>query len=394
MHLSTTSASLGRPLVAHIIRRLDYGGMESVLVDLINGLEVSSTYRHVVICLAGYTDFRYRIQSPEVEVFDLGKREGKDLASYWRLWQLLRKLRPSIVNTYNIAALDTAPIARLAGCRVVHAEHGWTSGRSAVPHKYILLRRWMRPFVDRFIVVSDDLADWLRDDVGMPANKVLCIHNGVNPGTFDRAFADRERSRHQLDMPRRAFVVGTVARLDPVKAQTQLVHAIAKMSVSGAPVDAHLYIVGEGSERQRLENTASELGVADRVHLAGARDDVPEWLAAFDVFALPSTNEGISIAVLEAMAAGLPVVATRVGGNPEVVIDEQTGYLVPVGDVDALTKALDRYRADPALAKAHGSAGQARMRQEFSLDAMIARYRALYDALIGIHPGLKARGAA
>lgn len=379
-----------RPLIVHLIYRLDYGGMETVLVDLINQMG-DTPYRHAVICLAGYSDFRNRLRSPEVAVFDLNKRAGKDLASYARLWRLLRRLRPALVNTYNVATLDLAPVARLAGCRVVHAEHGWAVRQEQVPAKYVYLRRVMRPFVDRFVVVSRDLGAWLQRAVGVPEVKLACIHNGVDPEMAVRA---RAEARRRLGIPVDAYVMGTVARLDPVKAQGLLIQAMAESAIRDVPRAQRLYIVGEGPERPRLESLIREHNLGEQVQLIGARDDVPEWLSAFDVFVLPSFNEGISIAALEAMAAGLPVVAAQVGGNPEVVLSGITGQLVPVGDVPALAQALAHYRDDPETAIAHGRAGRERMRSEFSLAAMVERYRHLYDEIIDIRSGRRSRSVA
>lgn len=373
----------GMPLIVHVIHRLDYGGMERVLVDLINGMG-DEPYRHAVICLTGFSEFRERIRSPEVQVFALGKREGKDLPSYWRLWRLLRRLGPALVNTYNLATLDVAPIARLAGCRVVHAEHGWLVGREAVPVRYVRLRRLMRPFIDRFVAVSRDLEVWLNQVVGVPADKLACIHNGVDAQAFRSESGERELTRERLALAAESFVVGTVARLDPVKAQTELIEAIAKLiGRQDSPRATRLVIVGEGPERNRLEALIRDRGLENEVTLTGARSDVPRLLAAFDVFALPSRNEGVSIAILEAMVSGLPVVATRVGGNPEVVVEGETGLLVTSGAVEELVEALAHYRDNSALARSHGEAGKARMGAEFSLESMVGRYRQLYDDVLG-----------
>lgn len=378
------------PLVAHVIHRLDYGGMETVLVNLINRMG-DQPYRHAVICMAGYTDFRARIRSREVQVFSLNKREGKDLPSYWRLWRLLRRLAPDLVNTYNLSTLDAAPVARLAGCRVVHAEHGWTEGRDAVPQRYIRLRRWLRPFIDRFVAVSEDIHAWLSDTVGVASSRLVCIHNGVDANAFLRGDAARQSARTELGIDPQSFVVGTVARLDPVKAQTDLVAAAGRLAAdAGKTRPVRVCIVGDGPERARLEALVRERGLEHVVHLAGARSDVSRWLAAFDVFALPSENEGVSIAILEAMASGLPVVASKVGGNPEVVLDGVTGTLVAAGDPAGLAEALARYRDAPALRQRHGEAGRGRLEAEFSLDAMVDRYRRLYDEVLGYRSAVDA----
>ncbi len=377
-------------LIAHVLNRLDYGGMETVLVNQIQKMS-DAPYRHAVICLSGHGRFARRLP-PTVPVVDIGKRPGKDPAAYARLWRALRQLRPQLVHSYNLAALEIAPLARLAGSCVVHAEHGWTADRASVPQKYRLLRRAMSPFVDRFVAVSRDLENWLREDVGIAPAKLACIHNGVDPAPLSDALVARDEARRRLGVPQDAFVVGTVARLDPVKAHALLIEAVGRLAAAKKAPPVRLYIVGEGEERPRLEALIEGRGLGSLVHLPGARDDIAQWLAAFDVFALPSWNEGVSIAALEAMAAALPVVATRVGGNPEVVAHETTGWLVPAGDVEALAEALARYRDAPELRLVHGRAGRARMQAEFSLHAMVQAYTGLYGEVLQRHA--PARGAA
>lgn len=370
-----------KPLIAHVVFRLDTGGMEQMLLSVING--TTEQYRHAVICLNGYTDFRNGIQSSDVAVFALGKREGKDLGSYWRLWRLLRQLRPSLVHTYNLATLDTAPIARLTGSRVVHAEHGWMVERDAVPAKYVYLRRLISPFIDRFVAVAEDLKSWLKDTVHLSPARLACIPNGVDASKFSGAPELGVSMRRRMGVPADAFVVGTVARLDPVKAQARLIEAIDRLAKESEGARAvRLYIVGEGPERYRLEILIREKGLEDVVILTGERTDVPELMSMFDVFALPSHNEGMSIAILEAMASGLPVIATRVGGTPELVDAGTTGCLIEVDDVDGLATAFMLYRDDAVMARSQGEAGRARVRARFSLDAMTAQYMQLYDHVL------------
>lgn len=383
-----------RPLVVHVIHRLDYGGMEAVLVDLINAMG-DEPYRHAVICLRDYTAFRDRIRSPDVAVYALGKRDGKDFSNYWRLLRLLRRLRPVLVNTYNLATIDAAPFARLVGAKVVHAEHGWQVERDSVPSKHKMLRRMMSPFIDRFVAVSEDLGDWLRSAVGLSVAKLSCIHNGVDATKFSKDDFIRQAGRRRLGVEERTFVVGTVARLDPIKAQADLIEAVARLVQDGETVrPVKLFIVGEGPERARLEALIAERGLPEHVSLMGAQDAVAELLAAFDVFALPSHNEGVSIAILEAMASGLPVVATRVGGNPEVVSDGKSGLLIEAGAVEALAAALARYRDDVELARAHGTVGRTRMQAEFSLQNMVERYLRLYDDVLSGGSAKVRRGGA
>lgn len=377
---SHCSSGAKRPLIAHVIHRLDYGGMETILVDLINHMG-DTPFRHAVVCLKDFSEFRNRLVSDSVDVIALGKREGKDFPHYYRLLAQLRRMRPSIVNTYGMATLDLAPIGRLAGSRLVHSEHGWQESRGDVLKKYIRMRRLMRPFTDRVVAVSSDLHAWLHDTVGIPERKIACIYNGVDANRFGSS--EKTAARKRLCIREDAFVVGTVARLAPVKAQADLVEAFSKAIGRVQSNSMVLAIVGDGPERNHLETLIREKNLTEHVIMPGARSDVADWLRAFDVFSLPSRNEGISIAALEAMASGLPVVASNVGGNPEVVVDHQTGRLTPVGDTDALADALVSYAIDDGIARQHGIAGRKRMLDHFSMDAMVAKYLRLYDDVLG-----------
>jgi len=375
------------PLVAHIIYRLDIGGMENGLINLINHMP-PERYRHAIVCLDAFTDFRKRLRRPDVTCYALHKRPGKDIGLYWRLWRLLRQLRPDIVHTRNLAALDSLVPAAFAGVRHrVHGEHGRDvidiDGSSP---KYTALRRMLRPFADRYIALSVDLEGWLRDHIGVRREKLVRICNGVDmnwfqPGTSGRA---------ELPVPGFAgpdsFIIGSVLRMQPVKDPMNLVHAFVRLLTRWPRLreKARLVLIGNGPLFAEAENELRRAGVDQLAWLPGARHDVAQLLRCFDLFVLPSLAEGISNTILEAMASGLPVVATNVGGNPDLVRDGETGRLVPRSDPEALAHALREYIDDPALALRHGLAGRARVEQEFSLEAMMRRYVAVYDGVLGV----------
>jgi len=373
-----------RPLIAHVLYRLDTGGMERVVVSIINGTH--GRYRHAVICLAGFGAMRGEIADARVPCLSLDKRPGKDWLCYVRLWKTLRRLEPDLVATYNLGALDAAPVARLAGVRrVVHAEHGRDAADpDGGNRKYRLLRRWLAPFIACFVAVSSDLAAWLREGIGLAPGKVACIPNGIDTARYRPATgARRERPLLGPLAPPGTLLIGSVGRLDAVKDQAGLITAFKILCDNHSGPHAHLRlaIIGEGRERQRLERLAA--GTGDRVHLLGNRADVAALLRECDIFVLSSRAEGIPLTVLEAMASGLPVVATDVGGVGEVVVSGQTGMLVAPSDPAALAAALDRYVHDPALRCRHGGAARARVECRFGLPAMVAAYAALYDRLLG-----------
>ena len=308
------TAATTAPLVAHIIYRLDFGGLENGLVNLINRFPVNQ-YRHVIICLTESTEFRRRIRRADVEVYQLGKREGQDWGMYWRLWRLLRRLRPTIVHTRNLATLECQVPARLAGVKArVHGEHGWET--TAIAPRHHQLRRWLRPLVSHYIALSQEIALYLTDRIGVRPDRVTRICNGVDAERFHPA-----ASRASLPVadfaPPGTIVIGTVGRMQPVKDQITLVKAFIRLVATMPQVGSRLRLVliGDGVLREQAARLLSEAGVIDQTWLPGSRDDIPDLMRAFDIFVLPSLAEGISNTILEAMACGLPVVATRVGGN-------------------------------------------------------------------------------
>ncbi|HEX9173232.1 MAG TPA: TIGR03088 family PEP-CTERM/XrtA system glycosyltransferase [Telluria sp.] len=370
------------PLVVHLVYRLDIGGLETLLVDAINRMP-AQRYRHAVVCLTDYTDFAQRITRPGVELFALHKPPGLGLASHLKLFKLLRRLRPAILHTYNLGTIEYAAVALAAGVPVrVHAEHGRDAGDpNGTNRKHNLLRRLLVPVIDRYVPVSSDLRQWLKQVVGIPDAKNQFIGNGVD--------TDRFRPGPVAGDPVEPwtgpglFVIGTVGRLQDVKDQACLVDAFARLrQLLPAEADRlRLVLVGDGPLRARLADRIAAAGLQDVAYLAGPRSDVAPVMRSLSLFALPSMAEGTPVTLLEAMASSLPVVATRVGGIPELVVDGSTGTLVPAADPEQLARALASYVGDSDLARRHGAAGRGRVEQHFSMAAMLASYLALYDGL-------------
>lgn len=367
------------PLIAHIVHRLDYGGLENGLVNLINGLPTDS-YRHVIICLTSASDFRQRLRRPDVAVHELHKARGKDPAAYLRLWRLLRKLRPAAVHTRNTGVLDCQVVARLAGVpRRIHGYHGWDmDDLTGTDPRRNRLRRLCDPFVHHYVVVSRQIGTWLTGTLGVAPARVTRICNGVDTERFRPAPPPRQRSG--------PLVIGTVGRLQTVKNQILLIRACG-LVLRQAPELAtawQLRIVGDGPERPALEAALDAEGLRAIATITGWNDDVPAALRSLDIFVLPSLNEGISNTILEAMASGLPVIATAVGGSPELVADNETGFLIPGNDPAALAERLLRYLRLPALAlaEAHGLAGRERVEREFSIQRMLQDYARMYRAVL------------
>lgn len=376
-----------RPRIVHVLDRLSVGGMETVAVNVIENSR--DRYLHSVVCLRGWSAGRLfeRLGGLDVSVHSVGKRAGKDFGSYIALRRMFRDLRPDIVHTYNIGTIDAAVCARLAGVRrVIHAEHGRDAadpqGRNA---KYRWLRRLLSPMINTFVPVSKDLSRWLADDVGISSQKIRLIYNGID---VDRYGKDEAGSPLPPDFARPSrVVIGSVGRLDPVKAYDVLLESFAKLLERQHELcdcaQPRLVIVGNGPEYAALERQVQQLKIAPFVWLAGERDDVPQLLRAMDIYVCSSVAEGMALTILEAMASGLPVVATRVGGNPELVLENQTGQLVPAADSTALAQTLGDELAQPEQLDKYGAAAQKRARSLFSIAAMISGYCALYDQLLG-----------
>jgi sugar transferase (PEP-CTERM/EpsH1 system associated) len=371
------------PLVVHLTYVLDFGGLETLIVESINRMPTQK-YRHAIVCLTKYTDFAKKITRPGVEIVALDKQPGLGIGTHVALWKLLRRLRPAILHTYNLAAIEYSLTAMLAGVPVrVHAEHGRDArDPEGTNRKHNLLRRLLVPLIDCFVPVSLDLQNWLRRTVRVPDAKNLLIDNGVDTSLFHPAAASAAPAAEAPDW-RGCFVIGTVGRIQDVKDQATLVDAFA-MLLQRLPQHAgrlRLAIVGEGPLRPALLAKVSAAGLGHVVWLPGARNDIAALMQSFDVFALSSIAEGTPVTLLEAMACGLPVVSTRVGGIPDLVLDGVTGRLVPARQPAALADALAAYAGAPELVQLHGAAARQRVVERYSIGAMLAAYLALYDRL-------------
>jgi sugar transferase (PEP-CTERM/EpsH1 system associated) len=378
-------APVTAPLVAHVIDRLSVGGMENGVVNLINNAP-PERYRHAIVCLRSFDSFRERLTAPGVEVTAIGKSLGKDPGFYFKLWRELRRLDPAIVHTRNLPAVDCAVVAAAAGVRGrVHGEHGKdileATGKN---RKYNMLRRAVSPLVHRYIAVSREIESWLSDTVGIPAGKIRQIYNGVDSVKFAPASAGRESLPAPGFAAADSIVVGTVGRMEAIKDQLTLARAFVRLAALAPELAPRLRLamIGDGGLREPARQILAEAGLAERAWLPGERGDIAPLLRGLDVFALPSRYEGISNTIIEAMATGLPVVATRVGGNAELVVEGKTGALVPPENPDAMAAALYSYVAARELRVNHGAAGRASVEARFSMQAMVDGYLAVYDQVL------------
>ena len=371
-----------RPVVMHVVYRFDTGGLENGIVNLINHMPPAA-YRHVVVALTEVTAFRQRIRNAEVEFISLHKPAGHGVWLYPKLFALMRRLRPAIVHTRNLAALEVAVPAWLAGVPVrLHGEHGRDVGDlDGSNRKYQWLRRAYRPCVSHYIALSNELADYLVERIGVDPHRVTQIVNGVDMAQFRAPALAAEPIPGCPFDPACHWLVGSVGRMQAVKDQPTLVRAVLRLLELRPALRERLrlVLVGEGPLRAQCQALLDEAGAANLAWLPGERDDVGQVMRGLHCFVLPSLAEGISNTILEAMATGLPVIATHVGGNADLVVHGQTGLLVPADSPDALAEALDNLASTPVRAAAMGRAGRARVEARFSLQGMVETYQALYD---------------
>jgi sugar transferase (PEP-CTERM/EpsH1 system associated) len=370
-----------RPLIVHVIYRLAVGGLENGVVNLVNQLPAGE-FRHAIVSLTDVTDFRRRIARDDVEVIALAKPAGNSLRLHVQLFRLLRRLRPAVVHTRNLAAMEGQLAAALARVPVrIHSEHGWdTADPDGTNPRHIAIRRFYGRFVHRFVALSAHIEGYLRERVGIDPTRIDRICNGVACDRFYPAAGSREAFPHAEFRDPRLVLVGTVGRLEPVKDQVTLARAFVE-AIRRSPWAAEflrLVVVGDGALRREVEAVLDAAGLRPLAWLAGERPDVPALLQGLDVFVLPSRNEGISNTILEAMASGLPVIATNVGGNPELVDNGVTGELVSAGDAAALATAIHRFATASDVRARYSVAARARALGRFSVTGMVERYADLY----------------
>ncbi len=367
--------------IAHVVLGLNVGGLERMVLRLLERTP-RDRFSPLVCVLEGPGALARELERLDVPLAEVPRRRGLDPRLAIRLAAWLRREGVALVHTHNPAphlygALAAALARGAAGepPRVVHTKHG---RNYPTVRRKVIANRVASALTDRVVAVSDDARAVAIEVEGVDPSRVVTILNGVDTDEI-RPGGDARAARARLGAPEEGFHVGCVARLSPEKDHATLLEAFARLRARRA--SAHLTLVGDGPLRGALERDAARLGIAGAVTFAGMRSDVPALLPAFDVFALASRTEGISLTLLEAAAAGVPLVATRVGGNAEVLGGGEAGLLVPAGAPDALAAALEAVAARPDRAEL-GRRGRARVVARFGADRMARAYGELYDELL------------
>jgi sugar transferase (PEP-CTERM/EpsH1 system associated) len=370
--------SADRLRILHVVHGLPRGGLENGVVNLVNRLSPLQ-FQQAVCCLDRRGEMADRLD-PATPVFVMGRRRHS-LALPFRLARLIRGWRADIVHCRNWSAWpDTAVACLLRGrhSALTWSFHGFPDRDDAFPLRRCVASRLLARCTDRLFAVCKDSAVRFADKTGIPQARFEVLYNGVDTERFQPA-PDRSGLRHALGLPLDEMLLLTVASLIPVKDHATLVEAAGRV-LRQHPGPVRFVLVGDGALRAETEHRIAERGLTDHFLLVGSSDRVADYYRAADVFVLPSRLEGMSNAILEAMASGLPVVANRVGGNPELVVDGITGLLCRPGAPDDMAAALVRLVSDHTLREAMGERARARAVTDFSIEAMMERYAEFYQS--------------
>jgi glycosyltransferase involved in cell wall biosynthesis len=369
--------------VAFVVHVMQVAGAEVLVSETIRRL--GPKLSPVVFCLDSVGLLGERLRADGIDVVAFERKPGLDLSVANRMAAEIQQRGIEVVHAHQYTPFFYAALAGLrarlhsrSAPRVIFTEHGRHYPDIVPTRRRVLNRLIFDRLADRINAVCAFSADALSRNDGFRRDRIDVIENGIDLPRYQVA-ADRNALKHRLGLdPARRYVT-IVARFHPVKDHRMLLEAFQRVA-SGRP-DVDLLLVGDGPLRGDLTEQAAARGISDRVHFLGVRDDVPDIMAASDVFALTSVSEAASLTLLEAMASRLPVVVTAVGGNPELVRAGVDGLLVPRGDAAATAQAIGALLDDPARARAMGESGAARVAEIFRLERTIGRYYDLYAEL-------------
>lgn len=373
----------GRCRILHVTFDMGIGGTEQVIRQLVLNLPPSSFENHIVCIQGTVGDIGKQLSAEGIMVHTLERKPGLDLALMQSIRRLVKQHRIDVVHCHQYTPWFYGRLGSLgSGVKVVFTEHG-----RFYPDRYRYKAVFVNPLLamltDKIVAISAATRDALSRYEFVPRSKIGLVYNGIEPLSI--AASEKVSVREEHGIPADAFVVGTVARLDPVKNQKMMLRAFRKFQQECG--SAWLLVVGDGPDRSILEKYAQELGVTANVCFTGFRTDAARYLAAMDVFLLSSHTEGTSMTLLESMSLGIPAVATRVGGNQEIIEDEATGFLTAPDDEDEFAAKVAVLYRDHDRLRAIGDAALARFFDRFHVEAMLRNYTVLYGRAVSEENG-------
>lgn len=365
--------------ICQLVHGLRIGGAEILAAGMARRFR--EAYRFFFVCLDELGSLGQQLREEGFPVWLLRRQPGIDWRCSWRLARLLRQERVDLLHAHQYTPFFYGMTARVL-CRrppVLFTEHGrWYP--DCPRRKRIFANRLLLEQRDRIVGVGQSVRQALIDNEGFPSRRVQVIYNGVEIAPFIHARRERAVVRSELDVRREDVVIMQVARLDPLKDHATAVRALGRLVRQG--VKAVLMLVGEGPEEPKIRELVRQQELEDHVRFLGLRTNIPRLLSAADMFWLTSVSEGIPLTLIEAMAVGLPIVATRVGGVEEVIEDGKTGLLAPRGDDAALAERVFHLLSSPLLRQQMGELGRERARALFSDQQMHERYYHLYREML------------
>jgi len=369
----------GRRLrLLHVVNNLALGGTEYGVLKVLRGLG-DDLFEHRICAMRGLDPALVNAQHLETQVYVAGTPEPGLQFPLFRLARIMRAYRPHIVHSRNWGSIEAIPAARLAGVPVaVHSEHGYDlETLDGLPFRRRIISRAVYSMADAVFAVTSDLRCYHARQTWVSTDRIRVIYNGVDTERFAPRPGVSGVVRKELGIAPQCLIVGTVGRVVPIKDHQTLLMAVELMLQRG--LEVHALVAGSGSELDNLKAyVASSPNLPGRVSFTGAAENIPDLLNAMDVFVLSSLSEGMSNTLLEAMATGLPVVATHAGGNPELTEEGKSGFLFSPGDFQGLASCLGSLIHNPELRKCVGQAGRQRVLERFSLERMLQDYRDLY----------------
>jgi sugar transferase (PEP-CTERM/EpsH1 system associated) len=363
--------------IMHVLHSMGNGGLENGLLNLLERMD-ARRFEHVVCTVRGLGPRAERLPRDRVPIVALGPEGSTSRFQTPALVRTIRQFEPDIVHSRNWGAIEAVFAGRLMGRAVIHSEHGLEAEAGAnEPTRRAYLRRLAFEASNRVVSVSFQLRDLHAARTGFPARRIAVIHNGVDRGRFYPDAETRRSVRRELRIDDNELCIGCVANLFAVKDHMTLLAALRRLSTQRT--GWRLLLIGEGPERARLEAFIGQHpDLARRASLLGSSTRVPALLRAMDVFVLPSVAEGINNSLLEAMATGVAVIASAVGGNSEVVVDRESGLLFPPGDVDTLCNRLRSLLKDADRRRQLAQRATQRIDEQFSIQSMVHTYEQLY----------------
>jgi len=386
------AAAQRRLRVLHIFNYVGLGGTELTALRIISNLD-PARFENLICGVRGFDPQVVPGRYPGMDVIVPQSRRGKSAAGVFSLLDVIKKYKPDVVHSRNWGTIESVPAAWFAKVPgVIHSEHGHeVETLKQLPGRRRIFRSAVYGLADVIFTVTGELREFHARQAWFSPKRIRVITNGVDTERFAPRPHLERAIREKLQLPAERLVIGTLGRIVPIKDHASLLKAAETLIQRG--VDLHVLIVGSGPDLAQHQNYAKEsAALSGRVTFLGATENVGEALSAMDVFVLSSLSEGMSNTLLEAMSCGVPVVATRVGGNPEVVEESSSGLLYTAGSVSELSDCLARLAQDSGLRNQLGEAARERILANFSLGRMIEQYSQLYSEL-GERVGVLSRRA-